>query len=131
MTIFSVKKKKKASDEEMLPFLDSSITGFQLCSPKIVGLLVINTITSVISNHLAQFVGAMFYDGSLPFYNRKLWNCLFFLLYSSQFMPIHLSEKKPQTPYLFSNMKIENWWSFFYGKTCKLFHFIKDSISCK
>lgn len=51
------------SEEELLPFLDSSITGFQLCSPKIVGLLVINTITSVISSHLAQFVGAMFYDG--------------------------------------------------------------------
>lgn len=80
---FASKRRQIVSDEEMLPFLDSSIIGFQLCSPKIVGLLVINTITSVISNHLAQFVGAMFYDGSLPFYNRKLWNCLFFFLYSS------------------------------------------------
>lgn len=95
------------SEEELLPFLDSSITGFQLCSPKIVGLLVINTITSVISSHLAQFVGAMFYDGSLPFHNRKLWNCLFFFLYSSQFMLIHLSEKIPQSSYLFSKIKIE------------------------
>lgn len=78
----------------MLPFLDSSITAFQLRSPKIVGLLVINTITSVISNHLAQFVGAMFYDGSLPFYYRKLELFIFFL-YSSWSMLIHLSEKNP------------------------------------
>lgn len=94
MANFSVKKKKIVSDEEVLSFLDSSVTSFQLHAPKMVGLLVINTITSIISNHLAQFVGAMFYSDSLPSYNRKLWNQLFFLLYSSQFMVIHLSEKK-------------------------------------
>lgn len=74
MANFFVKNEKKVSDEEMLFFLDPSVTDFQQCAPKIVGLLVINTITSIISNHIAHFVGLMFCDGSLPSYNRKLWN---------------------------------------------------------
>lgn len=70
------------------------------------GLLVINTRTSIISSHLAQFVGVMFYDGSLPSYKREFGNRLFFLLDSTQLMVIHLSEKK--NSHLFNNIKIHS-----------------------
>lgn len=81
------------------------------------GLLVINTRTSIISSHLAQFVGVMFYDGSLPSYKREFGNRLFFLLDSTQLMVIHLSEKK--NSHLFNNIKIHSWWGFFMEKCVK------------
>lgn len=45
----------------MLSSLDSGVTGFLLCAPKM-RILVINTITSTIANHPGQFVEVMFYD---------------------------------------------------------------------
>lgn len=67
MANFSVKNLKMLSDGDMLSFLDSSITVIQLCASKMVGLLVINSIISVFSNHLAQFVGVTLYGCSLAY----------------------------------------------------------------
>lgn len=68
------------SDGDMLSFLDSSITVIQLCASKMVGLLIINSITSVFSKHVAQFVGVTLYGCSIAYYNKKLWSSLFFFL---------------------------------------------------